>query len=117
MNARTKLLIAGSATALVLTGSSFTHAATSSTSSSSDSLVSRIATRFNVNKADVQGVFDQDKAARLDKAVSDGTITSAQKDLITAKQAEIRTKMGALKSEDTTARKADMKKLMDDTRA
>ena len=126
MNARTKLLIAGSATALVLTGATLTHAA-SSTNSGSDTLVSKIASRFNLNKTDVQAVFDQnkqdrmaqyqkDETGRLSQAVTDGKLTSVQRDLIVSKQAELKTKMEALKSEDETTRKADIQKLMTSTK-
>ena len=126
MNARTKLLIAGSATALVLTGTSLTRAA-SPTNSSTNSLVSELAARFNVNKTDVQAVFDQNHQEQmaqhqknetdsLNQAVANGTLTSSQRDLIVAKQAELKTKMTALKGETATTRQADIKKLMADTK-
>lgn len=103
-----------------------TRAATPS-SISSDSLVSRISSRFSLNKVDVQGVFDQerdsrmaqqqkDQTARLDKAVTDGTITKAKRDLITAKQIEFRSKIDSLESKDATSRRADIKKLREATK-
>lgn len=63
-------------------------------------LVDKIATTFNLNKGEVQGVFDQDRAAHrvemvqsfeesLDEAVADGKITSEQKAKILAKHAEL----------------------------
>ena len=64
-------------------------------------LVAKIAQRFNLNQADVQTVFDEQRtemqaqtqtriADRISKAVTDGKITQAQADLIIAKEAEIK---------------------------
>ena len=63
-------------------------------------LVQKIANKFNLNKDDVQAVFDQFKTdhqtatqnqfiQKLDQAVRDGKITDAQKQLILAKQQEL----------------------------
>lgn len=65
------------------------------------SLVQKIASKFNLNKGEVQKVFDEDKtvreaerekhvAERLQKLVDDGTITSAQKTAIETKLKELR---------------------------
>ncbi len=87
----------------------------------SNGLVDKIAQKFNLNKTDVQGVFDQNKTdqqaahtakqkARLDQAVKDGKITQDQEDKIIAKQAELKTQMqaerDALKSKTEAERKA-----------
>jgi hypothetical protein len=71
-------------------------------------IVSAIATKFNLNTADVQAVVDgvmktqRDamdakmqtmQANRLSAAVTAGTLTQAQADLITAKSAELRASM------------------------
>ncbi len=63
-------------------------------------LIDKIAQRFNLNRSDVQSVFDQYKDDRknmmetkftqqLDTAVSSGKITEAQKQLILAKRQEL----------------------------
>ena len=65
-----------------------------------NNLVSAIAQKFNLNASDVQQVFDEQRsrmeaqrtlaeASRLAQAVTDGKITQAQADLITAKRAEL----------------------------
>jgi polyhydroxyalkanoate synthesis regulator phasin len=69
-----------------------------------DSLVTAIATKFNLNTSDVQQVFDENRATaqaqrqtemqqkfadRLSQAVTDGKLTQAQVNLITAKRAEL----------------------------
>jgi hypothetical protein len=64
------------------------------------SLVQKIADKFNLNKSDVQAVFDEHYqeqrakmeakfADRLDQLVNDGKITEAQKQLIIAKHKEL----------------------------
>lgn len=64
------------------------------------SLIERIASRFNLNKDDVQNVFNEDREARqaqmeqrfeerLSEAVTNGTITEEQKALILAKHEEL----------------------------
>lgn len=66
-----------------------------------DSLVSKIATKFNVNKEDVQKLFDEERAARqaehekevsdrLQKLVDAGTITADQKTAIEDKLKELK---------------------------
>jgi len=87
------------------------------------SLVEAIASRFNLNKSDVQKVFDQNKAQnqvdrqqkmsdRLQKLVDNGTITAAQKTAIEAKlkdlQASRAANRGSLKSLTPVERKAKM---------
>lgn len=74
-----------------------TNAAT--TSPNSNTLVDKIAQKFNLKKTDVQAVFDESRQERqknhqvqmsnnLDKAVTDGVITSEQKQKILDKQAQ-----------------------------
>ena len=74
--------------------------AQSTTSGPFSNLVQMIADKFNMNKNDVQQVFDQYRLGRrdtmeknyeayLDQLVKDGKITQAQKDLILAKHKEI----------------------------
>lgn len=82
-----------------LTGVGMVSAA--SNTDGQDGLVNKIATKFNVNKDDVQKVFDEDRAAheaehekeisdRLQKLVDAGTITADQKTAIEAKLKELK---------------------------
>jgi hypothetical protein len=83
-------------------------------------LVSAIATKFNLNQADVQQVFDdqrakmqtehqQAKANKLSAAVTAGTITQAQADAIIPKETEMKTFRDTLKDKTETERQAAMK--------
>lgn len=65
------------------------------------SLVQKIAEKFNLNKDDVQKVFDEDRTnrasernqkfeSRLDQAVKDGKITEEQKKLILDKMSSMK---------------------------
>lgn len=114
MNRKKSLIIASAiaATGLIgLGGAGLVSAATDT--SSSDSLVDKIATKFNLKKADVQAVFDQDQAERqaereadfsdhLQSLVDDGKISAAQKTLIENKHKELeaarKTEMDNLKT-------------------
>ena len=77
--------------------------ASAQTSTSNSSIVDKIATKFGLNKTEVQAVFDAEKSekqgerraeagARLQQLVTDGKITAEQKTKIEAKQAELKTK-------------------------
>ncbi len=68
------------------------------------SIVDKIASKFNLNKTDVQKVFDENRATnqaerkqaaanQLATLVKDGKLTQAQADLITAKRAELQADM------------------------
>lgn len=98
-----RTLIAGAAVAAVglagVGGVGLASAATSN-SSNSTSIVDRIATKFNLDKDEVQAVFDeernehkaemkQDRSDRLAQAVKDGDLTQEQADHITAAFNEI----------------------------
>jgi hypothetical protein len=103
---KNKNIILASASVLALgvasfTGMSLASAATSP--NSSDSLVDKIASKFNLNKNDVQKVFDDDKTAReaerqkdfsdrLQNKVDSGDITATQKTLIENKMKELQSK-------------------------
>ncbi len=87
-------------------------------------MISALATRFNLNQADVQKFFDEqhtkmeaDHAAmektRLDQAVKDGKITQAQEDAIIAKHDEIEKLEETLKDKTPQERQAAMKTQMD----
>jgi len=102
---RKQLIIAGLATAVGVTGLTsvgVVNAATStSTSEPMSGLVQAIATKFNLNEADVKSVFEEQRtkmesereaeiAKEVAQLVSDGKITQAQADKINAKRAELK---------------------------
>ncbi len=80
------------------------------------SIVQKIADKFNLNVDEVKTVFDEDRTVhqaemevkmteRLDEAVTDGQITEAQKNLITAKHEEIQAKMEEIRNLTTVEEK------------
>ena len=84
------------------------------------SLVDQIASKFSLNKADVQKVFDDNRTAnqathsqaftaRLATLVKDGQLTQVQADKIQAKQTEIAAFKASLKSKTPAERQAAMK--------
>ncbi len=92
------------------------------------SFVTAIAQKFNLNTADVQAVVDstmqadhaameakmqQASVARLAQAVTDGTLTQAQADLIEAKAAELKATMEASRTADQALTLAERKAKMD----
>ena len=122
------LVAAGIATAIGitgLTGVAVANAATdTNTSSPMSGLVDAIATKFNLNKADVQSVFDEqrtkmeaeretqvkDEVAQL---VKDGKLTQDQADKINAKRAELKAAREAARTSDSTKTREQMKTEMD----
>lgn len=98
---------------LAVVGGNFAYADTLSAIDKNNpmsSLVSAIATKFNLNSAEVQTVVDDvmkaertghmaemqaNQATRLTQAVTDGKITQVQANLITAKVAEMKASMEA----------------------
>lgn len=87
-------------------------------------LVTALSQRFNLNSTDVKTVIDtvlatektemradrdQDLATRLAKAVTNGKITQAQSNLITAKIQENRVFMDSLKNKTKAERKSALK--------
>jgi uncharacterized membrane protein YhiD involved in acid resistance len=123
MNIKKPLLIAGAVTTIGAAGLISSQAAFAATSTSgSTSLVDKIAQRFNLNKADVQAVFDENKAerqaemqakveAKLNQAVTDGKLTTEQKYKILAKrqefQATFEANKDAMKDNTPEERRAD----------
>ncbi len=88
-----------------------------------DNLVQAISEKFNLNKDDVQQVFDDQKAVmeterkqadadRLSQAVTDGELTQAQSDAITAKQAELEAERASITPPDP----AELEALTDEER-
>jgi hypothetical protein len=110
MNVRKSLAVAGVMAAAGLTSFGALGIASAQTDSSgSDSLIDKLASRFNLNKSEVQAVFDEEKAARqaehkadmsdrLQGLVDDGKITAEQKTLIENKIGEVRAAMEAERS-------------------
>lgn len=121
------LLIGLSATAVTIgvVGLAGIASAQTSNTSGGTSLIDKIATKFNLKKADVQAVFDQDRSdheaeraakekTTLDAAVKAGTITQSQEDQLIAKQQEMKTYMDSLKDKTETDRRTAMKAKMDE---
>lgn len=80
-------------------------AATDNSTNGASSIVDKLASKFNLNKDEVQAVFDEERKQHqaehqaeqkqhLAQAVTDGTLTQAQADYITKAQAEIKSLMG-----------------------
>lgn len=130
MNVKRSLLV-GATLATVITGVSgagIVSAATSSSSSSGTSLVDKIASKFNLNKSDVQAVFDQDRQEhgaqmeadqkeKLATAVKDGKLTQAQADHITQVMSEIKTLRGSTSpQEESDTVRSQIKSKLDDLR-
>jgi hypothetical protein len=131
------LVIAATAATIGLTGLGVgvAHAATTTSSATTNpmsSLVDAVATKFNLNKADVQQVFDEQKSKMnaereqtikddIAKLVTDGKITQAQADLINAKREEMQKQHEAnkasMQSMTDTERKAAMDKEKTDLEA
>ncbi len=110
-------------------GTGVTYAETSASDTNPMStLVTAIAQKFNLNSSDVQNIVnqvmteertkmgakhDQRLAERLNKGVTDGKLTQAQANLITAKKQEIKTFMESLKGKSVDDRHAAMKSQME----
>ena len=95
-----------------------------------DSLVEKLASKFNLNKDEVKQVFEENRAERqakhqaefekkLEQLVADGKITSEQKDKITAKFAELKQKRESEKDSEATKeeRKESFKKEREELKA
>jgi hypothetical protein len=121
---KTKIALATAALCVTTLGAGAAYAATTDgfeRGSCMDGIASSIATRFNLNKAEVQAVFDEQFAARkemraehraerqterdalfserISQAVANGELTQAQADLLLEKKAEVnaaREEMGDL---------------------
>ncbi len=115
MNKLKRTLIMGAGIASIgvagITGVTAASALTGTDASSSTSLIDRLVSKFNLNKDEVQAVFDADRtehraamkterAAALKTALTDGKLTQAQYDYIVAAQTEIDTLMESAGSPD-----------------
>ncbi|MCA9382392.1 hypothetical protein KC660_03230 [Candidatus Dojkabacteria bacterium] len=88
------------------------------TSGTYPTIIENLATKFNLNKDEVQQVFEDTKTQiqtdRLDNLVSDGTITEEQKQLVLDKQEEIKTKVDEINNKELTA--TERREAMDNLR-
>lgn len=120
---KTFKIITGSALALtlVVAGGASVSAATETRTKPMDSLVTAIATRFNLNTADVQKVFEENRTTReqerLNAAVTAGALTQAQANLIIAKRAELEASHEAKRATLSTLTEAERKSAMSAERA
>lgn len=122
MNIKKSLLIAGVVTSISaagLGGTALVHAQSNAQGNDgASSLVTKLAQKFNLKTEDVQAVFDEDKTAKdaerqataekeLSQAVTDGKLTSAQKDKIIAKAKELQAERKA--EHDSSAKNSKTK--------
>ena len=112
------MLIGGTVVSIgasTMVGMGLAHAATSM-ATGQQTLVDKIAKKFNLKTEDVQKVFDEERTAhqaeeaqqiktKLDQAVKDGKITQAQEDKLIAKQKELQATRQA--NRDTMKNKTD----------
>lgn len=102
-----------------LVGVNVVHAA-SNPQDGQQSLVDTIASTFNLNKTDVQKVFDDQRQARqaahqqkyearVRQAVKDGTLTQDLADQLVAKQKELASYRDSLKGKTPAERRSAMK--------
>jgi hypothetical protein len=126
---KNKILIAGTAAAIGLSGVAGFSAvsAESNASDGSSSLVDKLVSKFNLNKSDVQKIFEEDRteheAARekeqsehLQKLVDAGTITASQKTAIEAKIKELKSARESSKDSMKDLTEAERKTKMEEER-
>lgn len=113
------------------TGVQIANAATDTSSTAThpmSSLVDAVASKFNLNKTDVQAVFDEqrdkmesereaDVKGQVAQLVSDGKITQDQADKINKKRAELKTERDANRTSRETLSKTERKAKMDERKA
>lgn len=112
-----------------LTTAGVVSAEQSESSDGSSSLIDKIASTFNLDKAKVQEVFDtereereakrdEQRAERLQQLVNDGTITAAQKSAIESKLKEMKAEREAhkdnIKDMTTEERRSHMQEKRDE---
>lgn len=132
MASKKSLIVAGIVTSSMgLTALAVPHmasAAESTDSNNKTSIVDKIADKFNLNKDEVQQVFDQDRQAheaehkahleeRLTQAVTDGKITADQKQAILTKIEEMQKQREANKDKFKSMSAEERKNAMEQKRA
>lgn len=118
-----KLATIGTLGVVGMSSLGFAGLTSAQTTSSGDTLVDKIATKFNLNKDEVKKVFDEERAShqaehekamsdRLQKLVDEGKLTTDQKAKIETKFKEMRQQREANKDNDLTEeeRKAEMQR-------
>ena len=101
MNIKKAVLVAGAVAGVGLAGITGLGVASAATSTPQDSIIDKIASKFNLNKDEVEAVFEEYKTEReeerqqnveerLTQAVEDGKITEEQKAKILAKLEELK---------------------------
>jgi hypothetical protein len=133
LNVKKSLLVAGAVATVGVTGIAglgVASAATDSSTTKSDgmsSLVDKIADKFNLNKQEVEAVFEEERTEReaemqqkleerLTQAVTDGKITEAQKDKILAKHKELKSQMESNREAMKDKTKDEIRTLMEQQR-
>lgn len=124
-----KVIVASSIAALgvagLVGGAAFATTNSNNGSDPMSNLASAIATKFNLNKDDVQKVVDEQKTAmqqereneakaELAQLVKDGKLTQAQADKITAKRAELQKAREAERTSNQTLTADQRKAKMDE---
>lgn len=132
MNIKKPILITGAASLVALGGVTATGivsaAAAPSSTTGQSGLVDKIASKFHLNKSEVQAVFDQNRTEhqakrqqkfedRLNQAVKDGKLTSGQKDQILAKEKELKDYRDSLKGKSPQEVHKLMKAKLDELKA
>ncbi len=125
---RSLAIAATTAVSFIGMGVGILHAAPTTTNNTNpmSSLVTAIAQKFNLPTAEVQTVFDTQRAqheaekdarakTHLDADVVAGKLTQAQEDALIAKQKEGKTFMETLKDKTPEERKTAMKTQMEET--
>ena len=126
MNLKSNLVAVAAVSAIG--GAAFLGANTVSAQTSGESLVQRIAERFELDEAEVESFFyelkeermelkDEMREQHLDGLVDDGIITEDQKNLLIEKFEENRAERQTLKEENSDLSKAEIKQLMEDRKA
>ncbi len=114
-----------------LTGVQIASAATDTSTTSTNpmsSLVEAVASKFNLNKTDVQAVFDEqrtkmeaereaDLKEQVAQLVNDGKITQDQADKINAKRAELKAERDANRTNDQDLTDTERKAKMEERRS
>ncbi|MDB5183053.1 MAG: hypothetical protein JWO47_837 [Candidatus Saccharibacteria bacterium] len=122
MSMKKKLLVAATVASIGVgaLGVGVANAATSTTGTTETSIVDKIAAKFGLKKADVQAVFDQNRAdheasrltklqTKLKAGVTAGTITQAQSDAIVAEFKSLQTTRDANRGKMSTMTAAERK--------
>lgn len=126
LNIKKPLLVLGAVTGIGLAGvTSIGVASATANSSGTDSIIDRISTKFNLNKDEVQAVFEEERAAReaehaqkmedrLTAAVAEGKLTEEQKAKIIAKLEELKASREGWNDKAPEERKATKQHLHED---